>query len=328
MKRTLVAYVTKYGLTEVIARDAARILGPARLCLVTEIGEQDPPGDFVMILTPVYRHRPDDRIIDFVKTHAAWLRARPIALACVCLAPQAWKSYLRPLTDVLGESIVWAGGIGGRVVPERLDDADREMIEGLTRSGHSPVQTMDSLDRTASMEVALQIKAIKDRPDRPMASEELRTHVEAFLQGHNTCTLVTGYGMRVRGTPIEYTYHDGALYLLSEGGAKFANLALNPRVSVAVYDAYEGMSKLGGMQIAGEASLIEPGSEEYAHILALKGLDPIKIQDPPFAFNMIMVTLWEAEYLWSGFDRLGYDLKQMYRFRTPDAPSHDGKGSI
>jgi menaquinone-dependent protoporphyrinogen IX oxidase len=328
MKRTLVVYVTKYGLTEVIARDVARILGPARLCLVTEFGEQDPPPDFVLILTPVYGHRPDRRIIDLVEAHAAWLKARPIALACVCLAPQAWESYLKPLTEVLGKSIVWAGGLGGRIVPERLDAADRDTIEGLSRSGHSPLQTMDVFDRAATMETALQIKAIKDRPGRPMPPEELKKHVEAFLQEHNTCTLVTGYGTRVRGTPIEYTYHDGALYLLSEGGVKFANLPLNPQVSVAVYDAYEGMSKLGGMQMVGEASLIEPTSQEYVRVLALKGLEPDQIEGLPFAFNMIKATLWEAQYVWSGFDPLGYDVKQMYRFERLAASSHDNKGSI
>jgi hypothetical protein len=326
MKRTLVVYATKYGLTEVIARDVARILGPARLCPVAEFAEQDFSPDFVLILTPVYGHRPDGRIVDLVTTHTAWLKAHSIALACVCLAPQAWESYLKPLTDVLSESVVWAGGVGGRIVPERLDAADRETIEGLSRSGHSPLQAMDSFDRAATIETALQIKAIKDRPERQMPPRELKAHVEAFLQEHNTCTLVTGYGTRVRGTPIEYTYHDDALYLLSEGGRKFANLPLNPQVSVAVYDAYEGMSKLGGMQLTGKADLIEPGSEEYAHILALKGLNPDKIRDLPFALNMIKVTLWEAEYLWSGFEPLGYDVRQIYRFDRSVDLLHDNKG--
>jgi hypothetical protein len=84
-----------------------------------------------------------------------------------------------------------------------------------------------------------------------------------------------------------------------------------------VYDAYKGMSKLGGMQTAGEATLIGPGREEYAHILALKGLNPDRIRGLPFALNMIKITLWEAKYLWLGLEA--------YRFDRSAGSLHDNK---
>jgi len=111
-----------------------------------------PAARLGLILTPVYGHRPDGRTVDLVTAHAAWLKARPIALACVCLAPRACKWCLEPLPDVLRENIVWAGGVGGRIVLKRLGAADRETIEGLSRSDHLPLQAIDTLDRAATME--------------------------------------------------------------------------------------------------------------------------------------------------------------------------------
>jgi hypothetical protein len=117
----------------------------------------EPAARLGLILTPFYGHRPDDRTVDLVTAHAAWLKARPIALACVCLTPQACKWCLKPLTDVLGESIVWAGDVRGRIVLKRLDAADRETIGGLSRSGHLPLQAIDTLDRAATMETTLRV---------------------------------------------------------------------------------------------------------------------------------------------------------------------------
>ena len=36
-------------------------------------------------------------------------------------------------------------------------------------------------------------------------------------------------------------YNDGYMYILSEGGFKFANLLLNDNVSVAIYEQFHGM---------------------------------------------------------------------------------------
>ena len=62
---------------------------------------------------------------------------------------------------------------------------------------------------------------------------------------------------------IEYLVIDDRLYLLSEGGEKFAHLLANPRVSVAVYDPFVSMTSLFGLQLTGRAALVPAWSVEY-----------------------------------------------------------------
>ena len=125
MPQTLVIYESKYGLTEAIAHDVGRILGPARVCrardVVDEAGAADDldagasvcaatfaAAEFVVIVTPVYRHAPDEHILGFVRANLDRLRARPVALVCVGLATSAGavRSYLQPLLDLLGDGVV------------------------------------------------------------------------------------------------------------------------------------------------------------------------------------------------------------------------------
>lgn len=95
----------------------------------------------------------------------------------------------------------------------------------------------------------------------------------------------------MRCTPIEYTYREGALYLLSEGGERFAHLMLNRQVSVAVYNKYTGMASLGGVQITGTAAIVDQGSTEYAEILELKGLNPDQFVALPMDLNLIRIDI-------------------------------------
>ena len=134
------------------------------------------------------------------------------------------------------------------------------------------------------------------------------------MTSHNTCTLSTGHIDRVRSTPIEYNYIDGFIYLLSEGGEKFANLILNENVSVAVYEDYTGMNNLKGMQITCKASIIEENGEEYNHVLKLKGLNVDVIQSLSVNMNMIKIAMEKVEFLNSKFKMDGADAKQIYNY--------------
>ena len=172
MSTTLVVYESKYGLTEQMARDLGRVLGPARVCRATDLASVAPgagvchealtAATFVVVVAPVYRHRPDQRIIDFVMGAQEWLRARRVALVCVGLATSAGavRTYLEPLSSVLGASVVWTGGLGGRVALSWLDTADRQEIEASGElRGHRGLDDLDSFSAERSPRAALAIKA-------------------------------------------------------------------------------------------------------------------------------------------------------------------------
>ena len=65
---------------------------------------------------------------------------------------------------------------------------------------------------------------IKDASDEKMDRDTLLKEIEQYIKSNNTCALATGSGEFVRVTPIEYTYHDGAFWMFSEGGEKFKAL--------------------------------------------------------------------------------------------------------
>jgi len=193
-----------------------------------------------------------------------------------------------------------------------LDAADRADIEHATDlRAHRGLTRMDAYSAEAVAEAALAIKAARDSFARAAPGEEVRHHIDEFLAAHNTCTLCTGAGQHVRATPIEYAYRDGDLYLLSEGGEKFAHLMVNPHVSVAVYEPYEGMEKLAGLQLLGRVELVDEASEEYLAVLGWRGLDPKSVAALPFTLTLLRVHLERAEFLWSGFGALGYDRHQI-----------------
>ena len=118
----------------------------------------------------------------------------------------------------------------------------------------------------------------------------------------------------MRSTPIEYNYLNGYIYLLSEGGVKFANLVLNKNVSIAVYEDYTGMNNLKGMQISGHATMIDDEDEEYDRVLKLKGLNLDVIKSMPTMLNMIKITVEKVEFLNSEFRGEGADAKQIINY--------------
>jgi len=334
MTAALVIFESKYGVSEALAGHIGRVLGPARVCRVSELLQTGAlcdralaAAEFVVVVAPVYRHAPDERILEFVRARASELRVRRVALVCVGLAtsPGAVRAYLQPLTDVLGDCVVWTGGLGGRIALDWLDAPDREDIEhAQDMRGHRGLGSLDAYSAEAVAEAALAIKAVRDSFARAVPADDLRAHIDDFLSRHATCTLCTGAGGHVRATPIEYGYQSGLLYLLSEGGEKFAHLLVNPHVSVAVYDPYQGMDKLAGLQLLGVAELVPDDSPERTEAFRLRGLDEVRLAALPFALNLIRVRVERAEFLWSGFVELGFDVRQTYLFPPAEEASRSG----
>ncbi len=314
MHKTLIIYETRYGFTATVAANLALVLGPARYCRPVEFEYNFRDFDFFVIGSPIYGGQIDKRIHDFVFLNRDWLKDKHIALFCTCLMADEGKSCLEPLREMLGDSAVWAEVILGQLSLSKLNAEDYNSLQDFCNRVGFPFQDHNMFDIETLVGQALRLKAVKDSPLQPMPREDLKHAVEDFLNSHNTCALCSGFKTRVRSTPIEYTYRDGYMYILSEGGEKFANLLLNSNVSVSIYDPYEGMENLGGMQIWGKAAIVERGSEEYKSILEIKSLNYGETDALPFYLNAIKVRLDRAEFLWSRFESMGYDTKQIYYF--------------
>lgn len=163
-------------------------------------------------------------------------------------------------------------------------------------------------------EAAANYWRVKDAAGKKMDREALLAAVETYISGHNTCALATGFGTFVRCTPIEYSWHDGAFWMFSEGGMKFFALEQNRSVCLAIYDAYHGFGSLGGMQVSGEAKLVEPYCAEYVAAAAAKKIPLEALKKLPAPMHLIKVTPRHIDFLSSEFQKQGLDSRQSVEF--------------
>lgn len=312
MLKTVIIYESKYGTTRKVAQYLSLVLGPARYTTTTEFQPEYEDFDFIIMGTPIYSGKILPEISRFLEDNAEWLKGKKVALYSTSISPEEGYEKLVEIEKVLGK-VTSKKALGGTLKLDGLDADDTQDLEIFSEMVGFPLQDMDLFKLESVLDYALELKKIRDDMIPTMPTNELKEAVESFLKTHNTCTLSTSYQGRVRSTPIEYTYHQEHLYLLSEGGEKFANLLLNNQVSVAVYEDYTTMNNLAGMQIAGEASLVEEEGE-YQEVISMKGLNLDMIRNLPFNMNIIKIKIKRIEFLYSGFIKMGYGVKQILKF--------------
>ncbi|EKF84804.1 flavodoxin domain-containing protein [Methanobacterium formicicum] len=313
MIKTLILYESRYGSTWEAANIISLILGPSRRYPLSQFGEGCRDFDFIVIGSPIYNGKVHPKLQTFLDNEREWLDEKNIALFCTCLNGSEGLRVLREVEDNLGGKVLELGVLGGRLEMDRLNDRDYQALkEYISREG-LPSQGMDLFNSREVVDLALRLTDIRDGLLDELPVVELKKEVEDFLKQHNTCTLATSSQDSVRATPMEYDYDQGHLYILSEGGMKFAHLLSNSNVSVAVYEDYTDMDNLVGMQITGDAIIVED-PVEYQQVMDMKGLSMDYIRTLPFDLKLIRVDLEKVEFLNSQFEKKGYSERQVLKF--------------
>lgn len=315
MQRTLILYESKYGSTENIAKNIALILGPAKYCRIDEFKESYKEFECFVVGTPIYEGKIEGKILDFIISNSSWLSSKRLAFFFTCLTIKKQEIYIKQITQILGDNIMHFRALGGKLELNKLTHTDYNSITSFYKNIKAPLIDINMHNLQSVVDFALDIKKIKENFVRKMPELLLLKTIEEFLISHNTCTLCTSYGRNVRSTPMEYIYNNEYIYFITEGGEKFANILLNNMVSIAIYENYESMMKLAGMQITGMASIVDDNSEEYNNILAIQGIKPEQIKALTVMMNIIRVKINKIEFLYSKFKNMGYDPKQIYILR-------------
>ena len=155
----------------------------------------------------------------------------------------------------------------------------------------------------------------KDADSEKMDPAKLREETDKFLLSHKVCALATGTGDMIRCTPLEYTWHDGALWIFSEGGKKFAGIAANSHAALAVFDTNTEFGKLHSIQMTGTVSVIDDTEDPAYEAEAAFRKIPIKMlqgmQEPMY---LIRFAPKEAIFLNSDFKAQGLDSRQKLVF--------------
>jgi hypothetical protein len=150
----------------------------------------------------------------------------------------------------------------------------------------------------------------QDAVSKKADAKTIKNEAEKFIAERNTCALATGFGTKIRCTPIEYTYLNGCLWMMSEGGEKFRNLKENKNVSVSIFDSYSGFADLGGIQLSGEAQIIEPWTDEYINFLNFKKIPESALRNLNHQMYMIKIKPNHIDFLYSGFKKQGFSSRQ------------------
>lgn len=267
--------------SEEILKLVQRVLGPSRV-----IQAENFNGDFggSQSAALVFKTVPGN--LNFTQFYEEQLRTRKIALICISEDQSVAEEFIRTEKSHLGASLQFSMILKPDISENGLLSAD--ITEKFT-------------------ELKRKLKDVHDMPE-----DELFAEIEKVYTAHDTCALCTGSAGRLRATPIEYIYDSGRLYFISEGGEKFANLAANPRASVAIYNAYSGFHELEGLQAEGTVHLVENFSEEYLKVMKRKGLAEAQLKKLPSVLNMFYVQPEHIEILKSEFKKRGYSVKQTW----------------
>lgn len=313
MIRTLVVYSSKYGSTRDAAKIIALINGPAMYCSVDEFKPEYKEFENIIIGSPLLQEKLEPSIIEFVGNKRDWLKEKPVSLFCTCLNKNGGLDQLRSLEKSMEIKAVSMKAIGGRLIIDQLDETDLELMKNFLDHVNLLFEDMDFYNEEEIIQYSMKLKYLAEKIIVPLDHDKLKIAIDEFLSSHNTCTLATCHLDNVRSTPIEYNYYNGFLYLLTEGGEKFSNLLLNKNVSVSVYEDYNGMNNLKGMQITGQASFIED-NEEFNNVLKFKGLNVEFIKSMPIKMNIVRIVPDKIEFLNSQFKNDGYSAKQIYNY--------------
>lgn len=313
MIKTLVLYESRYGTTWEAANIISLIMGPSHRCPVSQFADAQKDFDFIVMGAPIYNGKIHSKMEVFLENEHEWLSEKKIALFCTCLNGSEGLRVLREVEEGLGDNVLELGVFGGRLEMDRLTERDHQALtEYLSREGLPP-QGMDLFNREEIVDWSLRLKDIKDGLLEKVPLSQLRKEVEDFLKQHNTCTLATGSSERIRATPLEYIYNQGQIYILTEGGEKFANLLFSPKISLAVYEDYTDRENLFGIQITGQANIVEEMAE-YRHVIEMKGMDMDFVRSLPVDLHMIRVDMEKVEFLNSNFKKQGYSIRQVLKF--------------
>ena len=311
MLKTLVVYSGKYGTTEEVAQTISLITGPARYCSVENFKEEYRDFEFVVLGAPVYKEKLDQPLVEFVKNNSEWLKEKSVAAYCTCLDTDGGLRELNDLSREYQVEFLTLKALGGRLILEDLDSDDQVSIEEFLELVKLPHEDMDFYNTEEVIKFSMKLKGLKEKLLKKLEHEKLVSTVDEFINSHNTCTLATCNAGKVRSTPIEYSYFKKHLYLLSEGGEKFSNLLLNNNVSLSIYDSFNGMNSLAGMQITGKASILSETSDEYEAVIKLKGLNMEALNRLPVILNIIEIEITRIEFLYSKFKEMDADPKQI-----------------
>lgn len=152
----------------------------------------------------------------------------------------------------------------------------------------------------------------RDETEKKMDKNVLYDWICEFLSAHRVLALAVSTEDFIRCTPLEYSWHDGALWIFTEGGLKFRALRVNRHVAAAVFETDAAFGRLKSLQIEGTAEVIERFSDTYKRAAEFRKI-PLealkKLEEPMWLLKSVPT---EITCLNSDFKKNGFGSRQQW----------------
>ena len=103
-----------------------------------------------------------------------------------------------------------------------------------------------------------------------LSREALEKEVVDYLSKKHPCSLATcGKDCVPRTSVVDYVNDGLTMYIFSEGGRKFKNIAENNKVSVGIGTSTQTIRSVRGVNIEGIADVFTEGTEDLAYAMQL-----------------------------------------------------------
>lgn len=312
MNVTLILYESKYGTGKTVANTICPILGPAKSFDIEEAPQDIKYYSNIVLIFSLYGRNNCEKILKYIENNKIDFSKKRVAIVCIGLNKQDGLNELNKIKSIINKGDAFIEFIKGEMFISKLSDDDKDKIKVFCSKVGMPFGDLGKYDDNHVLELGKNLREYFNTPQFIPPANVTKKEIETFLTNKNTCTLVTGCDGFIRATPLEYEYYDGKIYIISEGGLKFVGLSKNKNVSLCIYEDYTNMNNLCGLQISGEAEIIQPWCEEYLEVLNRKDLKIENISKLPFDMNIIKIIPNKYEFLYSKFKKLGFDAKQIY----------------
>lgn len=167
-------------------------------------------------------------------------------------------------------------------------------------------------------EQALTFWERKDTAEKKMAPDELYKWIGGFLSSHKVLALAAGTDSFIRCTPLEYSWHDEALWIFTEGGLKLRAIRGNKNVAAAVFETNTSFGSLKSIQIEGTVEIVELYSDEYQKAAAFLKIPIETLQNLPEPMWLLKIVPSEITCLNSDFRENDFGSRQIWRAGNED----------
>lgn len=311
MTNTLIIYEGKYGTSKKTAEVVAYIFGNTKVCTIEEAPRELDYYKNVIFVFGFYGYNTAKITKSYIEEVNKQLSNKKVGLIGVGISNSDLPKQLKEITGLLEQPEDISAFIEGELRLNKLSKEDSNAIKIFSEKIGMMVKDCGNLKVENVVEVAEKFKLIMKATNSKVSNNILKEEIEKFILSHNTCALATGIGEFVRCTPIEYQYHEGNFYIITEGGMKFKGILQNKAVSMSIADNYENMQNVKGLQISGVAELVPLFSEEYLEVFKSKGIQLSTLEKLPINLYAIKVIPQKYEFLNADFKKNNFDSKQV-----------------